>query len=88
MSETWRSKGFEHLRIRLLEDEAFIFNPASGETHLLNQEGLLLLRELHHRPRSTEQLLHDFGDIARQHQAELFEQLHQFELIGLLCRER
>lgn len=83
----WRTLGFDDLLMRTWDDETFVFNPASGHTHLLNGVAVELLRLLHEQPRSSEQLAAELGDPALQQLPELQQQLHQLALIGLLCRQ-
>lgn len=86
--DTWTALGFSELLTETWEEETFLFNPASGETHLLNQVALSLLEQLARKPASTREV-HDLflpDDAEPELVAALDQQLQQLELIGLTCR--
>ena len=69
--------------------EYFLFNPASGKTHLLNETGRTLLLLLGEQPCSSQELgerLHgaDTGMSIAQLQVHIAEQLRQLALVGLV----
>lgn len=86
MAETWQSLGFERLLVRTWDEESFVFNPASGETHLLNESALALLELLHQQPCTLDELLNELGEVSHEQAPALRQHLQQLELIGLLRR--
>ena len=72
------------------DENVLLFNPASGETHLLNPAALALLEQLSHTPASDSELerslLPENADDTLKH--ALNQQLQQLEMIGLICRTR
>jgi PqqD family protein of HPr-rel-A system len=71
------------------EDEYFLFNPASGQTHLLNGLAYELLQSLARCPaddRAIAQALYhpELGIPTETFHGLVNEQLHQLSLIGLV----
>ena len=71
--------------MRTWDEETFVFNPASGDTHLLNEVALAILQSLSLRPATFEALVEEFleQDTVESRQI-LIEQLQQLELTGLI----
>ena len=54
---SWRCECFAQLLHRSLEHEVFVFNPLTGQTHILNQASWRLLSACGDTSRSNEYLL-------------------------------
>lgn len=75
--------------MRTWDDETFVFNPASGHTHLLNAAAVHMLERLHEQALSSRDLCAEFDieDIpGEQLLAHVEQQLQQLELLGLIRR--
>jgi len=87
-SQRWQAIDGQRLLWERFDDEYFVFNPASGHTHVLNALGAATLQLLTDAPCSTAQLLaglqaqlgEDGGEPLRQ---ALQEHLRQLVAIGL-----
>jgi PqqD family protein of HPr-rel-A system len=85
----WQLADPRETAVLRLDDEALVFNPASWETHFLNESAACVLEALLERPRSVEEIVaavaiesestvpEGFG-----HQVEAL--LHQLESLGLV----
>lgn len=82
----WTTPNFAQLLTKQWDDEVFVFNPASSETHLLNEGAFALLNALHAQPASTRELLASYlpADQADLHDA-FVAQIEQLALVGLIC---
>jgi len=72
-----------------LEDEHFIFNPASGHTHVFNEPGARLLQALGESPRTRAQLLEVLQDPETPEDPQLLQahldwMLRQLDELGLI----
>ena len=84
-AQRWTACNFPDLLFESWEGDYLLFNPASGETHLLNQAGFVLLQELARQPASlTELAQHHLEEQA--HADLLAQHIGQLELIGLICK--
>lgn len=87
-TQRWQAIDGRRLLWEQFDDEYFVFNPASGHTHVLNALGAATLQLLSTEPSSTAQLLaslqaqlgEDGGEPLRQ---ALQEHLRQLVAIGL-----
>jgi len=83
----WRARHYEQLLQQTWDDESFVFNPASGDTHVLNPVAMQLLEWLDATPADLDGMAEwlDIGNdpVARQ---VLVQQVEQLVLTGLLCR--
>lgn len=83
----WRACNFDALLHETWEGETFVFNPASNETHLLNQAAFALLAYLSDTPSGTSELLERFAANTSPEIVEALRlHLQQLETIGLICR--
>ena len=59
----WQPLCFEKLKIKHWEDDEYlIFNPLSGDTHLLNESSMFILKTLHQQPMTLEQFINSLAD--------------------------
>ena len=87
LDDNWAAKNYPELLQETWDEETFIFNPASGHTHVLNEVATALLQNLAQTPSSSKTLIHDFlPDASAAEQKILIQQLEQLELLGLICR--
>lgn len=90
MSEPcWQAVDYRRLLIRQWDDEVFLFNPASGHTHLLNMAAAELLAQMADMPLDLDALCTRFFVLdaeldAATFRAVLAEHLEQLELLGLI----
>lgn len=85
-SARWEALNFADLLYECWEEEYILFNPASGDTHVLNEVAFELLRDLAQTPADTDTLVRkylDTPDLAHL----LIAHLKQLETIGLVCRK-
>jgi PqqD family protein of HPr-rel-A system len=82
----WQARNFDRLLHETWDTETFVFNPASGHTHVLNEAAFALLQDLAVHPSSNRQLARSFGADTKERREGLREQLRQLELVGLICR--
>lgn len=83
----WTACNYSQLLQRQWDDEIFVFNPASGQTHILNSITLMLLQYLADKTASFAQMqAHFLPDADPQTQQQFQAQLEQLVLIGLICR--
>jgi len=85
----WASVAPDALLWEQFDDEYFVFNPASGHTHLLNALGATALRLLDARPLTAAELLAQLhaqvgGGHDEQLQQALSGHLEQLATIGLI----
>jgi PqqD family protein of HPr-rel-A system len=82
---TWQARNFDKLELRTWEDETFVFNPASGDTHLLNEVALAILQSLSQQPTTLDTLATQFLEQETPESRQvLIDQLQQLELVGLI----
>lgn len=53
----WRLIAPDDTAVLRFDDEALVFNPASWETHLLNEAAAFVVESLHGRAQSVEELV-------------------------------
>jgi len=87
--KTWSSPCFDQFRVREWEDESFLFNPVTGDTHVLNALSIEILKLLSQRRLSADALVNElpdaFGSIEFSlKRDQLIEYLQQFEAMGLI----
>ncbi len=87
----WYSPSLGSLLWETWEDEHFIFNPHSGETHVLNALAGAILRALAERPLRVSDLAERFGERLAQGSAAEKAQLvaallGQLDQLGLIER--
>lgn len=85
----WQAPRLEALETVEWNDETFVFDPDSGETHLLNPSGAIMLRRLGDHPSTLEDLvrwLHDpdAGIDETQLTQAVQAQLRQMHMMGLV----
>jgi len=85
----WQATNYTELMQETWDEETFIFNPASGHTHVLNAAAAEILAILATTPTSTDQLFASLSDeIIDLDQAQLSEalnqQLSQLHTMGLI----
>lgn len=86
-SGRWGTCNFDQLLRETWDEETFLFNPASGETHLLNAAAMHLLELLEEEEASFEQLVGRlFPDTDKPTLDALARQFEQLVLTGLICR--
>ena len=86
---SWYCPCYPQFRVREWEEETFLFNPASGDTHLLNALSMEILSLLQQNSLSADALLNKLSgtfassesSLQRDH---LIEYLRQFEAMGLI----
>lgn len=86
---SWYCPCYDQFRVREWEEESFLFNPASGDTHLLNSLSMEILSLLQQNSLNADALLNRLSDafasidssLNRDH---LIEYLRQFEDMGLI----
>lgn len=86
---TWRCEVFDDLIVRHWENEAFLFNPHTGDTHILNDIAWRLLTACASADQTEASLLNMFAvDLGGSDQEELAEVLNdhisQLKQLGLL----
>lgn len=82
----WRTCNYPELLQETWNGETFLFNPASGDTHLLNAAAIHLLEFLHQESASFDQMTDTlFPDADEATLDALATQFHQLMLIGLIC---
>ena len=87
LDDIWSAKNYSDLVLETWDSETFVFNPASGHTHILNEVATALLRNLAQSTATSKKLLNDFlPDASNTDQELLIQQLEQLELLGLICR--
>ena len=89
LQKSWHCACYNQFHLREWEDESFLFNPASGDTHLLNALSMEILRLLNHDRLSAdslmEKLLEIFGSVDFVLKLDtLIEYLQRFEAMGLI----
>ena len=82
----WQTRNFGQLLYETWDTEAFVFNPASGHTHVLNEQAFALLQSLASNPSTDDDLAQAFGADTQELRSALLQQLQQLELVGLICR--
>lgn len=83
----WRACNYPELLQETWEGETFLFNPASGDTHLLNAAAMQLLDFLHAESASFSELADTlFADADKSARDALATQFEQLVLIGLICK--
>ena len=82
------TRNFAQLLFQTWETETFVFNPASGNTHVLNEAAFALLQSLASTPSTNDDLAQDFDADSAELRGALLQQLQQLELVGLICRTR
>lgn len=82
----WQARNFDQLLYETWDTETFVFNPASGHTHVLNEEAFALLQDLAIHPSSDRQLAKLFDADINERREGLRQQLRQLELVGLIWR--
>lgn len=75
--------------LRFDDDEALVFNPATWETHLLNESASIVLDALAEGPRSLEEIVGEVASVAEAALPDGFaeqvgELLGQLESLGLV----
>ncbi len=83
----WHCPNYNQLRIRVWEEEYFVFNPNSGDTHLLNivsMEILELLGTTGHTLDTLAEILLDQVDNPELMSRHLRDHLEQLRELGLL----
>lgn len=85
----WKTSNYGDLLIEQWEDDVFLFNPASGHTHLLNPAAAALLAELSNGAADLATLCTRFHDPDDALDADAFAaaldgHLKQLALIGLI----
>jgi PqqD family protein of HPr-rel-A system len=83
----WQLADPRETAVLRFDDEALVFNPASWETHFLNESAAYVLEALLERPRSVEEIVAAVAAEATVpdrfgHQVEAL--LHQLESLGLV----
>ncbi len=85
----WKASNYGELLIEQWDEEVFLFNPASGHTHVLNPAAAALLAEIAEHPT-------DVGTLCRRFQADdpapdpdafadsMVHHIQQLALIGLI----
>ena len=82
----WQTCHYESLLQQTWDEETFVFNPASGHTHLLNPVAMTLLEYLATTPSDLAGLAAWLGvENNPQAQHALVEQFEQLILTGLIC---
>lgn len=82
----WFAGNFDQLLKTAWDDEIFVYNPASNQTHLLNQVAFVVLSHLASQPQSLPELIDRFlPEAPEQDKAYFAQQLEQLALIGLIC---
>lgn len=86
----WRSPAYPQLHQQEWEHEFFVFNPASGDTHLLNPLSMEILRLLGGNPLTLEQLLERLQLLIDDGEPPLssmvmHQHLAQLDLMGLIA---
>lgn len=89
LQEVWHCPCYDRFRVREWEGETFLFNPASGDTHLLNRLSMEILGLLRLNRLSADSLIIElkqlFGPIeSALERDQLIAYLHQFEAMGLI----
>ena len=84
----WQTRHFDQLIHQTWETETFVFNPASGNTHVLNEAAFMMLQQLASTPSTDDQLAQDFNADSPALRDALLQQLQQLEMAGLICRTR
>ncbi len=87
--KTWHSPCYHQFRMREWEDESFLFNPATGDTHVLNALSIEILKLLSQCRLSADALAKElpvaFGSIEfLLKRDQLIEYLQRFEAMGLI----
>ncbi|MCB1874744.1 MAG: HPr-rel-A system PqqD family peptide chaperone [Chromatiales bacterium] len=85
----WTVPNWDELLQEQWEDETLLFNPASGQTHILNLVGITVLERLASRPSSVtdlaQGLLTTFApDDRRVFLESLWQHLAQLDELGLI----
>jgi PqqD family protein of HPr-rel-A system len=83
---TWRSVRCFSLLSQIWDNEAFVFNPASGHTHALNVEAWHLVETLNSEPMTDAQVLAFFDADTAEATDTIRASLGQLELFGLIER--
>lgn len=83
----WHALNFADLIYEHWDEEYLVFNPRSGDTHVLNQVAFTLLQGIAESPGNLHMLADRYLDDRAQIDT-LAEHLDQLELIGLACRKR
>ena len=79
--------------MREWEEESFLFNPASGDTHLLNALSMEILGLLERNRLSAEAIVSRLAQRSESVESQLLrdhlvEYLHQFEAMGLIISDQ
>ncbi len=72
----WQCEVYRDLAVRRWEDEVFLFNPHTGNTHILNDLGWRVLSACADAPKSEQGLLELLvNDLGEQNRVELADAL-------------
>ena len=93
MQKMWHCPSYDRLHLREWEDEFFLFDAASGDTHLLNALSMAILSLLKQRRLSVDGLIEKlpeaFGAVESPiKRDQLTGYLQQFEEMGLIVSSR
>ncbi|HXK56949.1 MAG TPA: HPr-rel-A system PqqD family peptide chaperone, partial [Gammaproteobacteria bacterium] len=92
-AEKWHCPCYDRFRVREWEEESFLFNPASGDTHLLNALSMEILGLLERNRLSAEAIVSRLAQRSESVESQLLrdhlvEYLHQFEAMGLIISDQ
>ncbi len=83
----WQASNFENLLIKHWEGEYFIFNPLSGDTHLLNETTMFILKSLNEQSMTIDEFIQTFStdeqtiNEMKQHLPFIIQNIAQMGLI-------